>query len=78
MEVKDRERKVDVNSLSITQADALSVQIGKEIAKIMDEANLKCNELLKIYSLETSIAYKITKIGAKTRKKAKSKDLAKT
>jgi hypothetical protein len=78
MDVKDRERKVDVNKLSIEQADALSVQIGKEISKIMDEANLKCNQLLGIYGLETQIGYKITKIGAKTRKKAKSKDLAKT
>jgi hypothetical protein len=78
MDVKDRERKVDTSKLTIDQADALSVQIGKEISKIMDEANLKCNELLGIYGLQTKIGYKIVKIGKKTTKAVKSKDLAKT
>ena len=78
MELKDRERRVDINSMTADQADALSAQIGKEIAKIMDSANLKCNELLNIYGLQTQIGYKIVKIGTKTRKPRKTKDLTKS
>lgn len=76
MELKDRERKVDISKMSIEQAEALSAQIGKEIAKIMDEANTKCNALLNIYGMQTEIGYKIVKLGTKTRKRKKSKDQA--
>ncbi len=69
---KDRARKIDVNAMTLEQADRLSVEIGKELAKIMDEANLKCNEMLNIYGLQTKIHYKIVQIGEKTEKKAKS------
>lgn len=74
MELKDRVRKVDIESMSVEQAEALSMQIGREIARIMDEANLKCNELLNIYGMQTQIGYKIVKIGTKTRKTKKNKD----
>lgn len=74
MELKDRERKVDINSMTLEQADALSAQIGKEIAKIMDEANLKCNALLNIYGMQTQIGYKVVKLGTKPRKSRKSKE----
>jgi hypothetical protein len=73
MELKDRERKIDVEKLSIDQADALSAQIGVAIGKIMDEANLKCNQLLNIYGLQTQISYNILKIGEKSQKTRKSK-----
>lgn len=78
MELKDRERKINVDSLSLEQADALSAQIGKEIARIMDEANIRCNAILNIYGMETKIGYKLTKIGKKTKKSSKSKDLIKS
>ncbi len=58
----ERERKVDIKKLSVEQADKLSMQIGKEISKIMDEANIKCNKLLGIYGLQTKIGYEIVKI----------------
>lgn len=74
MELGQRERKIDINNLTPEQADALSAQIGKEIAKIMDEANLKCNKLLNIYGMQTQIGYKIVKLGTKIRKKKKVKD----
>lgn len=78
MELKDRERKVDIKSLTPEQADALSAQIGKEIARIMDEANLKCNALLNIYGMQTQIGYKIVELGTKLKKPRKSKDQAKS
>jgi hypothetical protein len=57
--------------MTLEQADSLSVQIGQEMAKIMDEANRKCNEMLNIYGLQTQIHYKIVQIAEKTKKKAK-------
>lgn len=66
---KRRKRKIDANKLSPEQADNLGVQIGQEIAKIMDEANLKCNEILGIYGLQTRIGYDIVEISDEKSKK---------
>ena len=68
---KRRKRSIDINTLTADQADKLSEQIGKEIAKIMDAANENCNKLLKIYGLESSITYQIFK----TEKKDKTQSL---
>ena len=59
---KDRVRKIDVDKLTIEQAEKLSEQIGKEISKIMDDANSSCNKLLGVYGLQTKISYEIVKI----------------
>jgi len=61
--LKDRIRKIDVDKLSNQQADELSAYIGKEMAKYMDEANNKCNQLLKAVGYETVISYSLKKIG---------------
>lgn len=66
--VAERERKVDVDALTAEQVDRLSEQIGKEIAKIMDEANISCNKLLGVYGLRTTISYEIVKIEAEEAK----------
>ena len=68
---KDRPRKIDVNSMSVEAAERLSKEIGVELAKIMDEANAKCNAMLNIYGLQTQIHYQITQVGEKIGKKAK-------
>lgn len=62
---KTRERKVDMSKMTIEQADRLSEMIGQELAKIMDEANRKCNEMLNIYGLQTQIHYQIVQIEEK-------------
>lgn len=64
---KRRKRKVDVDKLSVEQAEKLSKQIGQEVAKIMDEANSKCNKLLNIYGLQTSIGYEIVEMDKKSK-----------
>ncbi len=69
---KQRARRIDVNSMTMEAADRLSVEIGKELAKIMDEANNKANEMLNIYGLQTQIHYKIVQVGEKIEKKPKS------
>ena len=77
---KRRKRKIDLNKLSVEQADKLAKQLGDEIAKTMDEANNKCNEMLKIYGLQTKIGYEIVQldeITKKTPKKAKNTGSAK-
>lgn len=62
---KTRERKVDISKMTLEQADMLSKQIGEEMAKIMDEANRKCNEMLNIYGLQTQIHYQIVPLQPK-------------
>lgn len=69
---KNRARRIDVNKMTIEAADRLSLEMGKELAKIMDEANGKANELLNIYGLQTQISYQIVQVGEKIEKKAKS------
>lgn len=75
--LKDRVRKVDVSQMTQEQADNLSKQIGAELAKIMDEANKKCNEMLGIYGLQTQIHYKVTQLVEKTEEKPKKKSRSK-
>lgn len=69
---KDRIRKIDVNQMTIEQADALRGQIAKEMARIMDEANTKCNEMLNIYGMQTKINYQIVQMAENTEKKPKT------
>lgn len=59
-ELSKRKRNIDLNKLTVEQADVLSAQIGKELAKIIDEANLACAKILKPYGLQTVIGQKYT------------------
>lgn len=68
---RDRPRKVDVNALTQEQVDQIQKQIATEMAKIMDDANVKCNAMLNIYGLQTKIHYKIVQISENTDKKPK-------
>lgn len=69
---KERVRKVDVNKMTEEQAAQLQKQIATEMARIMDEANTKCNEFLNIYGMQSKINYQITQLVEKTEKKPKS------
>ncbi len=69
---RERVRKVDVSKMNIEQADNLSKMIGAEIARLMDECNSKCNEMLNIYGMQTQIHYKIVQIAEKTEEKQKT------
>lgn len=55
MDLKDRERKVDVENMSIEQVDQLSVQIGEKVRGICDEAADKINAILAIYGMSAKI-----------------------
>lgn len=68
---KERVRKVDVNKMSIEQAANLSKMIGAEIARLMDECNSKCNEMLNIYGMQTQIHYQIVQVAEKTQETPK-------
>jgi hypothetical protein len=68
---KERVRKVDVNQMTISQVEQLQKQLATEMAKIMDEANTKCNQMLNIYGLQSKINYQIVQIAEKTEKKPK-------
>lgn len=69
---KRRKRKIDLNKLNTAQADALAKQLGQEIARIMDEANNKCNKILQIYNLQTKIGYEIVQLVENTKKNKKN------
>jgi len=60
---KRRKRKVDVSTMTPEQQERLKENLGKQLAKIMDEANTKANKLLKIYGLETVIRYNVQEMG---------------
>lgn len=51
MSVTGRERKVDVNKLSVEQADTIAVQIGEKIKQITERAVAEANSFLKIYGV---------------------------
>ena len=70
---KERVRKIDVNQMTIEQADQLQKQLASEMARIMDEANTKCNEMLNIYGLQTKINYQIIQIAEKTEETPKKR-----
>ena len=78
MESQGKDQQVDIEKLSIEQADALSVQIGQAIAQIMDEANSKCNAVLNIYGMQTQIHYKLVKLGENPKKQRKNKKTPKS
>lgn len=68
---KRRKRSIDVEKLTPEQADKITAQLGQEIAKIMDDANEKCNKLLGIYGMETVISYAVAKKGELDKQKLK-------
>jgi hypothetical protein len=59
MTLAERRRKVDVEKLSIDEADQLSEQIGTRTREICDDAANKINAILNIYGLQAKIAIAI-------------------
>lgn len=53
----ERARKVDVEKLTNEQADQIGEEIGRKLSDIAKEAAEKANKLLKIYGLETKMAF---------------------
>ena len=58
----ERERKVDLNSLSVAEVDVLSIQVGNKVREICDEASSKANALLNIYGAKCKIAIEIEEL----------------
>lgn len=76
----DRERKVNVEQLTLEQADLLSVQLGEKVKEINDKAIAEANRILNIYGMEAKMAIVIGKMGefdaTKTKKTRKSRKKA--
>ena len=62
MELKDRERKVDVEKLSETDMANLQLQLGAKIRQICDEAAVKVNAILNIYGASAKIAIEFSEL----------------
>ena len=71
MELRDRERKVDINKMSDSDLDNLSAQIGDKVREITDEAVNKVNALLGIYGLSAKMLIKFNKMPKKMGKNLK-------
>jgi len=71
---KRRKRSVDIESMTTDQLKRLEEDMGKQLAKIFDNANVEANKLLNVYGLETKIAYEISK---KSEKSTKNKEVRK-
>lgn len=62
MELKDRERKVDVNMMSPAEVDILSIHLGNKIKAICDEAVAKANAILNIYGASAKMQIEIKEL----------------
>jgi phage-related minor tail protein len=49
-------QKIDVEKMSLAEADSLALSMGKEVTAICNEAFLKVNELLGQYGLKAKIS----------------------
>jgi hypothetical protein len=58
----ERERKVDLNTMSVSEVDVLSTQVGNKVREICDEANSKANALLNIYGAKCKIVIEIEEL----------------
>ena len=65
MNINDRIRKVDIESKTPEEIDALGVQLGDKTKEIIDDAVNSANKLLGIYGLEVMAAFKIAPKGTK-------------
>lgn len=65
MELKDRERKVDLNKMSVEEVDVLSVQLGAKMKAICDEAVAKANAILNIYGASAKMQIEISELDQK-------------
>lgn len=71
MDLRDRERKVDITNLDNDQLDNLSAQIGDKVRAICDEAAVKVNAILKIYGASAKIAIAFDKLPQNKEKKTR-------
>lgn len=53
---KTRQRKVDINSMTLEQVDDISIQLGTKIKDICQEAVEKANKLLSVYGLSAKMS----------------------
>ena len=56
-DLSNRKRRVNVESLTPEQADAMGEELGKKIAAVTDDAAKKINEYLAVYGLQAKIQY---------------------
>ena len=57
MELKERERKVDVSKLTPEQLSALEAQIGGKMREICDKACEEANRILAVYGMKAKMQF---------------------
>jgi len=62
MDLKDRERRLDLNQMTNEQVEQISLQVGTKVRDICDDAASKINAILGIYGASAKIAIKFDKL----------------
>jgi hypothetical protein len=73
MELRDRERKVDISKMDNEAVDNLSAQIGDKVRQICDEAADRVNAILKIYGMSAKMAIQFDTLDNKPKKAPKAR-----
>jgi hypothetical protein len=73
MELRNRERKVDISKMSTESVDNLSTQIGDKVRQICDEAAEKVNAILKIYGMSAKMAIQFDTLDQKPKEEPKAR-----
>lgn len=68
----NRERNIDLNSLSEERIEELSKQIGDRVREICDKAVEDANRILGVYGMEAKMQFAIDKKGAFAPKEQKA------
>lgn len=69
-----RERRVNVEALSVEQILELEKQISNKLDMIINKACQQANQILKVYGLKAKMQFALdTEVDAKQSKKAKKK-----
>ena len=61
-DIKNRQRKVDLEQMDNESVDAISAKIGKKVEVILKKALNDCNSILNIYGLKIEFGYQIQQI----------------
>jgi hypothetical protein len=60
--LKERKRKVDVEKLSVEQAEKIGVELGNKLNEIVDEAVAKSNKILEVYGCKAIMQLEVKQI----------------
>jgi hypothetical protein len=70
MILEERVRKVDVEKMSVEQADLVQKELSAKMNDIIQKAITEANKYLNIYGMSAKMAFQINKTGEETQQAA--------